>query len=73
MSLFCLSEIVHFSVNAGVRRNVICEVIYLSYINCSVTHHHRRTGRGAGGAAWQFVDMNSGRESTLFGQNTIHV
>ena len=40
---------------------------------------HRRTGRGggAGGAAapqfGQFVDMNSGRESTYFGQNTIHV
>ena len=33
---------------------------------------------GAGGAAappqfGQFVDMNSGRESTLFGQNTIDV
>ena len=38
---------------------------------------HRRTGRGAGGAAapqfGQFVDTNSGREPTLFGQNTIHV
>ena len=32
---------------------------------------------GAGGQLppqfGQFVDMNSGRESTLFGQNTIHV
>ena len=41
--------------------------------------NHRRTGRGAGGGSCpppqfgQFVDMNSGRESTLFGQNTIHV
>ena len=39
---------------------------------------HRRTGRGAGGQLpppqfGQFVDLNSGRESTLFGQNTIHV
>ena len=41
---------------------------------------HRRTGRGGGGRGaaappqfGQFVDMNSGRESTLFGQNTIHV
>ena len=34
--------------------------------------------RGSGGAFappqfGQFVDINSGRESTLFGQNTIHV
>ena len=39
---------------------------------------HRRTGRGGRGGHLppqfgQFVDMNSGRESTLFGQNTIHV
>ena len=39
---------------------------------------HRRTGRGGQGGSCppqfgQFVDMNSGRESTLFGQNTIHV
>ena len=36
---------------------------------------HRRTGRGAGGAVappqfGQFVDINSGRESKSFGQNT---
>ena len=41
------------------------------------TADHRRTGRGAGGAAapqfGQFVDMNSGRESALFGQNTLLV
>ena len=41
-------------------------------------HMHRRTGRGGGqGAAapqfGQFVDIHSDRESTLFGQNTIHV
>ena len=39
---------------------------------------HRRTGRGGRGGQLppqfgEFVDMNSGRESTLFGQNTIHV
>ena len=41
-------------------------------------HIHRRTGRGGGQGAvapqfGQFVDINSGRESRLFGQNTIHV
>ena len=36
---------------------------------------HRRTGRGGQlpPQFGQFVDMNSGRESTLFGQKTIHV
>ena len=42
------------------------------------TDRHRRAGRGAGGQLpppqfEQFVDINSGRESKLFGQNTIHV
>ena len=32
-----------------------------------------RDGGGGRGGIGQFVDMNSGRESTLFGQNTIHV
>ena len=42
-------------------------------------YKHRRTGRGGRGGGscppqfGQFVNMNSGRESTLFGQNTIHV
>ena len=46
---------------------------------CCVRYAHRRTGRGAGGGSCpppqfgQFADMNSGRESTLFGQNTIYV
>ena len=40
---------------------------------------YRRTGRGEGRGQLpppqfgQFVDIHSGRESTLFGQNTIHV
>ena len=41
---------------------------------------HRRTGRGGGGRGGQlppqfgqFVDIHSGRESKLFGQNTINV
>ena len=42
-----------------------------SNLNRSLTSNHRRTGRGSGGG--QFVDTNSGRESRLFGQNTIHV
>ena len=43
------------------------------------TYGHRRTGRGVRGGSCpppqfgQFVDMNSGRESRLFGQSTIHV
>ena len=51
--------------------------LFLLLFNSSV---HRRTGRGGGvrGAVappqfGQFVDINLGRESTLFRQNTIHV
>ena len=49
---------------------------YYYYYYYTVTH--RRTDGGQGGQLTppqfgQFVDMNSGRESTLFGQNTIHV
>ena len=53
-------------------------------LNLDLGHYrHRRTGRGGGGGGGQggqlppqfgqFVDMNSGREATLFGQKTINV
>ena len=44
--------------------------------NVRVNVRVKAYGTGAGAAApqfGQFVDMNSGRESTLLGQNTIHV
>ena len=54
---------------------------YQLQITCegqNIPHEHRRTGRGVRGQWFppqfgQFVDINSGRESTLFGQNTMHV
>ena len=41
--------------------------------NVRVNVRVKAYGTGGWGQFGQFVDMNSGRESTLLGQNTIHV
>ena len=49
------------------------EIIPQSYQDILTSTNGGRGGSCPPPQFGQFVDMNSGRESTLFGQNTIHV